>query len=885
MRLEHWRYIIPMRVRSLFRRAQADRELDDELRDHLEQATQEYVAKEMAEEEARRQARLDLGGIEQTKEKCREARRVNWIHDFIQDLHFGVRILRKSPGFAIVAVLTLALGIGANTAIFSVVYGVLLDPLPYQDPSRLILLNETTPLVGTVSVSDPNFLDWRSQSRAFSQMAAVHEVGFNLSGISQPESISGEAVSPNFLSLLGVRPFLGRDFDASEEKSGAAPVVMLGYSLWQSHFGSDPGAIGRTVQFDGRSFTIIGVLPANFRWVEKVQFLEPIGTWLVTNPEATERGARGDMVVIGRLAPGISLAAARSEMEGIAARLAEQYPGSNDQFGVLLTPVREAFVGDMRIAILSLFGAVICVLFIACANVANLLLVRGTGRIREVALRVAFGATRRRIVRQMLTESFVLALVGGGLGIALAVAGSSAITRMLPEDMLMGATIRLNPAVLVFAAGLILLAAFLFGLAPAVRSSKSGIYVQAKEGSAGTGTAGSHNRLRGILVVVELALCLVLLAGAGLMMKSLHLLLSVSPGFRPERLLTMQMELRSPQYDKDPRVINFWQNVLDRVRALPGVQGAALGNNIPLTDNHGRGDITIEGMPQPKPGSYPHPDFHSISDGYVSTVGIPLLQGREFVETDNEKGAPVVMINSKLARQYFPNGDAVGKRIMFGHLDSSKQWFTIVGVIGDTKMYGLANPARLEVYVPFHQSASSDMDVLVRSRVEPSAMTAAIRGEVAAIDKDQPIFAIATMEELISASVAGRRFTLILLGLFSGLALVLAAIGIYGVISYSVAQRTRDIGIRMALGASQGRVLRDVLGVGLRLIGLGILLGLVGALIATRVLSSLLYGVGSTDELTFTAVSVVLTIVALCASYLPARRAMRVDPMVALRYE
>jgi putative ABC transport system permease protein len=804
-----------------------------------------------------------------------------------QDLRYGLRILRKSPGFAIAAILTLALGIGANTAIFSVVYGVLLEPLPYHDPARLILLNETTPKVGVVSVSDPNFLDWRSQSTTFSQMAAVHEVGFNLSGISQPESISGEAVSANFLSLLGVRPFLGRDFDASEEKSGAAPVVMLSFPLWQSHFGSDPAAVGRTVLFDGRSFTIIGVLPPNFRWIEKAQFLEPIGTWLATNPEATERGARGDMVVIGRLTPVTSLATARSEMEGIAARLATQYPGTNDQFGVLLRPIREAFVGDMRTAILSLFGAVICVLLIACANVANLLLVRGAGRTREVALRIAFGATRRRIVRQMLTESLVLALVGGALGIAFAIAGSRAITQMLPPDMLMDAAVTVNHAVLLFAAALILFAAFIFGLGPAARSAKSDIHLQLKEGSAGTGTAESHNRLRALFVVAELALSLVLLAGAGLMMKSVHLLLSVSPGFQPERLLTMKMDLRTAQYDKDPAIINFWQNVLDRVRALPGVQSAALGTNIPLTDSHGRSDITIEGMPLPKPGNYPHPDFHTISDGYVSALGIPLLQGREFVQTDNEKGAPVVIINAKLARQYFPNGDAVGKRLKFGHLDPAKppQWLTIVGVLGDTKMYGLANPARLELYLPFHQSASSDMDVLVRCRVDPSAMTAAIRSAIAAIDKDQPIFAIATMQELISASVAGRRFTLILLGLFSGIALVLAAIGIYGVISYTVAQRTRDIGIRMALGASQTQVLRDVLGLGLRLTGIGLLLGLLGAFLATRVLASLLYGVASTDALTFTAVSAVLTVVALFASYLPARRATRVDPIVALRYE
>lgn len=869
------------------RRGRWDGERARELQNYLEIETAENIARGMTPEEARYAARRKLGNPTLIREEIYRMNSVTFLESLIQDVRCGVRMLRKNAGFSLIAILTLALGIGANTAIFSVVYGVLLEPLPYHDPARLILLNETTPRVGMVSVSDPNFLDWRSQSHTFSQMAAVHEVDFNLSGISQPESIGGEAVSPNFLSLLGVRPFLGRDFDASEEKSGTAPVVMLGYSLWQSHFGSDASVVGRTVLFDGRSFTIIGVLPPNFRWIERLQFLEPIGTWLATNPEAAERADRGDMVVVGRLAPATSLAAARSEMEGIAARLAKQYPGANDQFAVLLRPIREAFVGDMRIAILSLFGAVICVLLIACANVANLLLVRGAGRTREVALRIAFGATRRRIVRQMLTESLVLAVVGGALGIALAVAGTRAITQMLSPDMLMGATVALNPAVLLFAAILILLAAFIFGLAPAVRSAKSDIHLQLKEGSAGAGTAASHRRLRAVFVVAELALSLILLAGAGLMMKSLHLLLSVSPGFQTERLLTMEMDLRTSQYDKDPAIINFWQSVLDRVRALPGVQSAAVGTHIPLTDSHGREDITIEGMPLPKPGSFPHPDDHTVSDAFVRTLGIPLLQGREFVETDNEKGAPVVMINAKLARLYFPNGDAVGKRLMFGHPDPSKQpqWFTIVGVLGDTKMYGLANPARLEIYVPFHQSANRHMDVLVRSPVDPSAMTAAIRSEIAAIDKDQPIFAIATMQELISASVAGRRFTLILLGLFSGLALVLAAIGIYGVISYSVAQHTRDIGIRMALGASQTQVLRDVLGLGVRLTGIGLLLGLLGALLATRVLTSLLYGVASTDALTLTAVSVVLTVVALFASYLPARRATRVDPIVALRYE
>jgi putative ABC transport system permease protein len=573
-------------------------------------------------------------------------------------------------------------------------------------------------------------------------------------------------------------------------------------------------------------------------------------------------------------------------MEGIAARLSKEYPASNDQFGVALTPLRDAFVGDTRMAILSLFDAVMCVLLIACANVANLLLVRGAGRTREIALRLAFGATRKRIIRQMLTESLVLAVLGGVLGVVLAFAGTQAITQLMPQGLFMGATVNLNPAVLAFAGILIVLAAFVFGLAPAARSTKPEMQRHLKEGSAGTGTSRAESRLRASFIVAELALSLILLAGAGLMMKSLHLLLSVSPGFQVDRVLTMEMDLRTAQYNKDDAIRNFWQNVLDRVRTLPGAQSAALGTEIPLTDSHSRVDITIEGMPLPKPGSFPHPDTHAVSDGYASTLGVPLLRGRTFTETDNENGSRVAMVNAMLAREYFPNGDALGKRFMFGHPDTDKpQWLTIVGVLGDTRMYGLAQPARLEIYVPFRQAPNSHMNLLVKSVVDPAAMTSAIRAQIASIDKDEPIFAITTMGQLVRDSVTTRRFTLILLGLFSGLALLLAAIGIYGVTSYSVAQRTRDIGIRMALGASQTDVLRDVLALGARLTGVGLLLGLIGALAATRVLSSLLFGVRYTDALTFSAASLVLLVVSLFASYLPARRAMRVDPIVALRYE
>ena len=661
----------------------------------------------------------------------------------------------------------------------------------------------------------------------------------------------------------------------------------MSYSLWQSHLGADPDAVGRTITLDGKSFTIIGILPPNYRSPDKTDVLEPIGVWATGNSEATERGERGDLVVVGRLAPGMTFARARAEMEGIAARLAKEYPGANDQFGVALQPIREVFAGDMRPAILSLFGAVLLVLLIACANVANLLLVRGAGRTREIALRTAFGASRGRVIRQMLTESVLLSLLGGGLGLALASAGIRGITQLIPEGMLGGATVSLNGAVLLFAAVVIVLAAFIFGLFPAARSAKVEIQSQLKEGSATLSAGVGQNRLRGVFVVAEVALALILLTGAGLMMKSIHLLLSVSPGFRADRVLKMTIDLRTSQYDKDPAVLNFWQQLLDQSGALPGVQSTAVGTEIPLSFNHSRADITIEGMSPPNPGDFPHPDVHIVSPGYVSTLGVPLLSGRAFTERDTETAPKVAMINNMLAREYFPGGDAVGKRLMFGHRSSEEppKWLTIVGVVADTKLYGLAQPARLEVYVPFRQFPRNTMTLLVKSAVDPASLTSALRGVVSSLDKDQPVFGISTMDQLVSDSVPVRKFTLVLLGLFSGLALVLAAIGIYGVISYSVAQRTRDIGIRMALGASATDVLREVLAYGLRLTSLGLILGLVGALVATRVLSSLLFGVRSTDFLTFTAAALLLAVVALLASYLPARRATRVDPIVALRYE
>jgi len=862
--------------------------LEEDIRDHIERETQDNIERGMSPDEARSAARRKFGNVTQVKEETRDVWSFIWLEQLLEDIRFGVRLLCKNPGFTTVAVLTLALGIGANAAVFSVVYAVLLRPLPYKEPSRLVVLNETTPKVGVVSVSYPNFSDWRAASHTFSQMAAVYAVGFNLAGVTQPENISGDAVSPNFLSMMGVRPILGRDFDAAEEKAGTAPVVLLSYALWQSHLGGDRNAVGKAITLDGRSFTIVGVLPPSYRSLDMTDVMLPIGVWATDNAERVkERGERGDMVVIGRLAPSVTFAQARAEMEGIAARLAKQYPASNDQFSVALLPIREAFVGDVKTAILVLFGAVLFVLLIACANVANLFLVRGASRTKEVALRIAFGATRVRIVRQLLTESFILACFGGVVGVALAMGGIRGMAQLISPDMLSGTIVNLNGAVLLFVGGVVLLAAFIFGLAPALHSTKPDVQSELKEGGRTSSAGASQNRLRGALVVAETSLALVLLIGAGLMMKSLYRLLEVDPGFRPDRVLTMGIDLRTQQYSKDPAVLNFWQQLLDRVRVLPSVESAAVGTVIPLTDSHSRADITIEGMALPTPGNYPHPDVHIVSPGYVKTLGISLLRGRTFTDEDSENAPLVGMINAMVARRFFQNEDPVGKRFMFGHplATNPPKWHTIVGVVGDTRLYGLANPARFEVYVPLRQNAESGMALVVKSGADPRALTSAIRESVQSIDKDQPIRAISTMKELLSNSVATRRMTLVLLGLFSGLALILGAIGIYGVISYSVAQRTHEIGIRMALGAPRRDVFRLVVGQGLRLAGIGIAIGIVGAFGLARLMSSLLYGISAGDLATFAGVSILLALVAVLACYVPARRAMRVDPTVALRYE
>ena len=867
------------------RRDRFDRELEEEVRFHLEMKAEEYVAAGMTHEEALRAARRQFGNETRMQEMSRETWRFAMLDTLLQDVRFGARMLAKHKGFTAVAVLTLALGIGANTAIFSVVNAVLLRPLPYENSHELVQIWGTQPQLDTAPMSPANFLEWREQNRVFERVAAYNGQNFNLSGVDEPERIRAMRVSADLFELLRARPTLGRTFLPEEDQYGGHRVVILSHALWQRRFGADSEILGKTLTLNDQSYVVVGVMPPDFSF--------PSTTTEMWTPIAFSPGERGTrdtnyISVIARLKPGVTLEQARSEMEALARRQQELYPESNTGVGVKVISYKEQVVGNTRPVLLVLLGAVGFVLLIACANVASLLLARAAARRKEMAVRSALGASRLRVIRQLLTESVLLSILGGGLGLLLAHWGLNLLVALQPANIPRLTELSIDRGVLLFVSALSLLTGVAFGLAPAMQASKLDLNEALKEGGTGAGGGGGRQRLRSLLAVSEIALSLVLLIGAGLMIKSFWRLMQVDPGFNPENALTMVVSLPTTRYAEAERQVAFFQQAVERVGNLPGVVAAGVTTDIPLFGGNSTG-FDIEGRQPYAPGQRPMVEYRSVSPGYFRAMGIPLLRGRTFSEQDSGDAPGVVIINEALARRYFPDGDPIGKRLGFSR---PTDWREIVGVARDTRNYGLDEEVKPEAYMPYTQSAPgylagsiSGMILVARTASDSQIMAASIKREVQGLDRNQPVYNIKTMEQYLAESVAQRRFNMLLLAAFAGVAVLLAVVGLYGVMSYIVSQRTHEIGLRMALGAQA----RDILGMavrqGLLLIIIGIGVGLAGALALTRVMSGLLYGVGTTDPATFAAIVLLLVVVSLIACYIPARRATRIDPLIALRYD
>jgi putative ABC transport system permease protein len=800
-------------------------------------------------------------------------------------------MLLKKPGFTAVAVLALALGVGANTAIFSVVNGVLLRPLPFKDPDRLVRLGEWSQQVPGESIAYPNFLDWREQNHVFDGIAATQFDSYNLTGVDEPERLQGRNVSANFFDLLGVTPALGRSFTADEDRPGAERVCVISYGVWQRRFGGDGKIVGRQVTLNAQPYTIVGVLPADYRYGTQTDVFAPIG--LRADDEVMkDRDDHPGIYAVARLKDGVSFGQAEAEMKAIAERLAESYPKTNGGHSITMVSLREYFVGDVRASLLVLLGAVGFVLLIACANVANLLLARAASRSREIAIRTALGAGRLRIIRQLLTESVLLAAVGGGVGLLLAWWGVDVLRRASLDVIPTTADIGLDRTVLFFTVGVSLLTGILFGLAPALSASKADLNESLKEGGR-TGTAGAaRNRVRSALVVAEVALSLMLLIGAGLLVRSFVSLRGTETGFDARKVLTMQISNKAGK-DEGRKVSNFLTQVEEKVKALPGVESVALANGVPLLGATEMG-IHIEGRPPAEISKQPMTVAYWATPGFFKAMGIRLVRGRLFDEHDTQNSPLVTVIDEDFAREQFPGEDPIGKYLAASP-DGAVPHTEIVGIVRHVKNYGLdaPGPVQAERYSPLYQvpdkympQVGAHVTLVVRTKGDdPAAMTDAVRRAVHEVDPNQPVYGVQTMEQVLSDSVASQRLSMTLLSLFGAVAMILAAVGIYGVMSYAVVQRTHEIGIRMALGARGRDVLRMVVGQGMVLALAGVVVGLAGAFALSRVVKSLLFGVTATDPLTFVGVPLVLLLVALLSTFIPARRATKVDPMVALRYE
>jgi predicted permease len=802
----------------------------------------------------------------------------------IQDLRYGIRMLFKQPGFTIVAVLALTLGIGADSAIFSVVNAVLLRPLPYPDSERLVVLRERSPQLEGMSVAYPNFLDWREQNNAFENIGVFRRQSYNLTGSGEPERLIGWQLSADVFRALKVTPARGRLFTYDEDKPGANPVVVLSHGLWQRRFGGDPNILEQTMTLDGRSFSVIGVMPPGFQFPRPgAELWAPVGQ-VSKDPGWENRGNHPGLTGIARLKPGVTVDQAREDMEIVAANLEKQYPDSNTGNRVSITPALENVIRGIRPALLVLLGAVGFVLLIACANVANLLLARAAARQKEIAIRTALGASRWRIVRQLLTESILLSLIGGTLGLLLARLGVKLLVAISPNSIPRSEEINLDSRVLAFTIGVSVLTGIIFGVAPALHASKPDFNETLKD--AGRGSTGKRHLFRSGLVVSEVALTLVLLIGAGLMIRSFYRLQQVDPGFNHEHLLTFNVSLPQKKYPEDQQKTSFYEQLAEKLRGLPGVQIVGLSSGLPLGNNGWQTSFVVEGQPAPDPGKTPLTEACVVSPDYFQAMGITLVKGRNFTEQDVKDAPHVTVIDEEFVRRYFPDIEPIGQHIRPGGNSPKNPLAEVVGVVRRVKMDGLSEDSnRVQSYYPLRQLPFGGMTIVVKTANDPMGTVSAAREQVLSIDPDQPVYNVNTMEQLRSASIAPNRLNLMLLASFAAVALILATVGIYGVMAYSVTQRTHEIGIRMALGARQTDVLGMVVRQGMKLAIGGLAIGLVGAWLATRAMTSLLFGVSATDPLTFVVISVVLIGVALGACFVPARRATKVDPMIALRYE
>jgi len=871
--------------KRFFRRRAWDEERARELDAYLEIETEENIARGMSRDEARYAARRKLGNPTSIREEIYRMNSIGLLENVWQDLKYAGRVLRKNPGFTVFAVTILALGIAANTAIFSIADAVLLRPLPYRDARQLVVVWEDASSYGFPedTPAPGNFSDWKERNHIFEDTAALFYDTLDLTGDGNPEQLKGISVSANLLSVLGASPMLGRDFRLDDNLPGSPRVVILSHGLWLRRFGLDSAVVGKQIRLDDKNFTVIGVMPQGFLFPDRAT--EIWVPWQMTKQDLEDHGSHF-LTVIARLKRGVSLKTANAELATIARQLEREHPDSNAKVGAFAVPLREHLAGDIRPAILVLLGAVCFVLLIACANIANLLLARASSRRRETAMRLTLGASRPRIIAQVLTESLLLAIFAGLTGLLLSQWGVRFLSSLIPTGLAPLGASAVDRRVFLFTLAISVATGIVFGVIPAMRISSLDLATSLKN-DGGRGAVGSGGgRLRDALVVSEVTLAIVLLAGAALMIRSFENLVHLDPGFRADHVLTVRTPMQMQKYDTQARRAAFYDQVLDKVEGLPGVIAAGYTTWIPLTNAGGATGITIEGRPEPAPGQTLIPNARVVSRNYTSALRMKLIEGRPIDEHDGATTPLVALINETMARNFWPGENAVGRRFKKGAFREDAPWITIVGIVGDVHQAGLAIPARAEMYLPYQQQKFFAPDYLIiRTSGEPLSLAETVRQQVWSIDKQQAVADVMPLEQVVQEHLAPRRMQASLLGGFAGLALLLASLGIYAVLSFAVTQRTQEIGVRVALGAHSRDVLRMVFSHGLKLFAIGTGLGLAAALMLSRTLGHLLYGISATDPLSFVGVTLVLGTVTLLACYIPARRAMRVDPLVALRYE